>query len=65
VLDGVLVTDLSYGGLSTLYYDFDQFETVSVTTGTNDPRVGLGGIDSTCRPDGARATRGAARCVIC
>lgn len=44
VLDGVLVTDLSIGGLSTLYYDFDQFENVQVTTGTNDPRVGLGGI---------------------
>jgi hypothetical protein len=44
VLDGVVVTDLSIGGLSTLYYDFDQFESVSVTTGTNDPRVGLGGI---------------------
>jgi hypothetical protein len=44
VLDGVLVTNLAIGGLSTLYYDFDQFESVSVTTGTNDPRVGLGGI---------------------
>jgi len=44
VLDGVVVTDLSIGGLSTLYYDFDQFESVAISTGTNDPRVGLGGI---------------------
>ncbi len=44
VLDGVVVTNLSIGGLSTLYYNFNQFESVSVTTGTNDPRVGLGGI---------------------
>jgi hypothetical protein len=42
-LDGVEVTDLLAAGASALYFDFAQFEQVSITTGGADPRTAAPG----------------------
>jgi hypothetical protein len=43
-LDGVVITDVTSGGASSSYYDFNAFEEVNVTTGGNDLRQQTGGI---------------------
>lgn len=42
--DGAEVTDVRANGASPMYYDFDAFEEISITTGGNDPSVATGGI---------------------
>ncbi|NNF69532.1 MAG: TonB-dependent receptor, partial [Acidimicrobiia bacterium] len=42
--DGAEMTDMSATGASPMYYDFDAFEEISVSTGGNDPSVQSGGI---------------------
>src|SRR4029079_15156842 len=43
-LDGVVITDVTSGGASSSYYDFNAFEEVNVSTGGNDLRQQTGGI---------------------
>ncbi len=43
-LDGVVITDVNSGGASSLYYDFNAFEEVNISTGGNDLRQQTGGI---------------------
>ena len=43
-LDGVVITDVTSGGASSSYYDFNAFEEVNVTTGGNDLKQQTGGI---------------------
>src|SRR5262245_10657753 len=38
-VDGVNITDMGAIGASPLYFDFDSFEEMQVTTGGSDPRV--------------------------
>lgn len=38
-LDGVNITDVSAIGSTPIYYDFDSFEEIQVTTGGSDPRI--------------------------
>jgi hypothetical protein len=42
--DGAEVTDVRANGASPMYYDFDAFEEISISTGGNDPSVATGGI---------------------
>ena len=42
--DGAEMTDMSALGASPMYYDFDAFEEVAISTGGNDPSVATGGI---------------------
>ena len=42
--DGAEMTDMSALGASPMYYDFDAFEEIAVTTGGNDPSVATGGV---------------------
>ncbi len=42
--DGAEITDMSALGASPMYYDFDAFEEISISTGGNDPSVATGGI---------------------
>jgi hypothetical protein len=44
VLDGLNYGDLSSPGASPLYYDFDSFEEVQVSTAGNDPSIPTGGV---------------------
>ena len=43
-LDGVVITDVTSGGASSSYYDFNAFEEVNITTGGNDLKQQTGGI---------------------
>ena len=43
-LDGVVITDTTSGGASSMYFDFDAFDEVAVTTGGNDLKVQTGGV---------------------
>ena len=42
--DGAEVTDMAALGASPMYYDFDAFEEISITTGGNDPSIQSGGM---------------------
>jgi hypothetical protein len=42
--DGAEVTDMAAVGASPMYYDFDAFEEISITTGGNDPSIATGGM---------------------
>ncbi len=42
--DGAEVTDMSALGASPMYYDFDAFEEISISTGGNDPSMQTGGV---------------------
>src|SRR3954471_15151093 len=43
-LDGVVITDTTSGGASSMYFDFDAFDEVAVNTGGNDLKVQTGGL---------------------
>lgn len=43
-VDGVNITDMGAVGSSPLYFDFDSFEEMQVTTGGSDPRVQTPGV---------------------
>ena len=43
-LDGVVITDVTSGGASSSYYDFNAFEEVNITTGGNELKQQTGGI---------------------
>ena len=42
--DGAEMTDMSALGASPMYYDFDAFEEIAISTGGNDASVATGGI---------------------
>lgn len=42
--DGVDITDPGASGATPMYYDFDSFEEIQVTTGGQDPAVGTAGV---------------------
>ena len=42
--DGAEITDMAALGASPMYYDFDAFEEISISTGGNDPSIATGGI---------------------
>src|SRR5260221_2592648 len=43
-MDGVNITDMGATGSSPLYFDFDSFEEMQVTTGGSDPRIETPGV---------------------
>lgn len=43
-MDGVMITDMAATGSSPIYYDFDSFEELQVTTGGSDPRIMTSGV---------------------
>ena len=43
-MDGVNITDMGATGSSPLYFDFDSFEEMQITTGSSDPRVETPGV---------------------
>jgi len=43
-MDGVNITDMGATGSSPLYFDFDSFEEMQVTTGGSDPRSSTPGV---------------------
>jgi hypothetical protein len=43
-IDGVTVTDLVATGASAIYYDFDSFEEIQISTGGNDASLQTGGV---------------------
>jgi hypothetical protein len=43
-MDGVNITDMGATGSSPLYFDFDSFEEMQITTGGADPRIETPGI---------------------
>jgi hypothetical protein len=44
VLDGVVITDPGAQGSTPVYYDFDAFDEVTITTGGADVKVATGGV---------------------
>jgi len=42
--DGAVLTDMVFTGGSSMYYDFDAFEEISISTAGNDPSMQTGGI---------------------
>ena len=43
-LDGVPITDVAVPGTSPIYYDFDAFEEIQITSGANDVESFTGGV---------------------
>jgi len=43
-LDGVVITDTTSCGASSMYFDFDAFDEVAINTGGNDLKVQTGGV---------------------
>ena len=43
-MDGVNITDMGATGSTPLYFDFDSFEELQVTTGGSDPRIMTPGV---------------------
>src|SRR5437870_12696688 len=43
-MDGVTITDMAATGASPIYFDFDSFEELQVTTGGSDPRIFTPGV---------------------
>ena len=43
-MDGVNITDMGATGSSPLYFDFDSFEELQITTGGADPRIETPGV---------------------
>jgi hypothetical protein len=43
-MDGVTITDMAATGSSPIYYDFDSFEELQITTGGSDPRIMTSGV---------------------
>jgi hypothetical protein len=43
-IDGVVITDLVATGSSSIYFDFDAFEEMQVSTGGNDASLQTGGV---------------------
>ena len=43
-MDGVAITDMGATGSTPLYFDFDSFEEMQVTTGGADPRIQTPGV---------------------
>ena len=43
-VDGVNITDMGATGSSPLYFDFDSFEEMQITTGGSDPRIMTPGV---------------------
>jgi outer membrane receptor protein involved in Fe transport len=43
-VDGVVITDMAALGSSPVYYNFDSFEEMQVTTGGSDPTIATGGV---------------------
>ncbi len=43
-MDGVNITDMGATGSSPLYFDFDSFEEMQITTGGADPRISTPGV---------------------
>jgi hypothetical protein len=43
-MDGVNITDMAATGSTPLYFDFDSFEEMQITTGGSDPRIMTPGV---------------------
>src|SRR5438874_4754187 len=43
-MDGVTITDMAATGASPIYFDFDSFEELQITTGGADPRIQTPGV---------------------
>ena len=60
--DGAEVTDMAALGASPMYYDFDAFEEISISTGGNDPSIATGGVRiNFVTKRGGNSWRGSAR----
>ena len=61
-MDGVNITDMGATGSSPLYFDFDSFEEMQVTTGGSDPRIQTPGVQlNMVTKRGTNDYRGSAR----
>jgi carboxypeptidase family protein/TonB-dependent receptor-like protein len=64
-LDGVVITDTTSGGASSMYFDFDAFDEVAVNTGGNDLKVQTGGVGiNFVTRRGTNAFKGSAKFTI-
>src|ERR1700682_2591982 len=61
-VDGVNITDMGATGSSPLYFDFDAFEEMQITTGGSDPRIMTPGVQlNMVTKRGTNDLRGSAR----
>src|SRR5260370_7056867 len=61
-MDGVNITDMGATGSSPLYFDFDSFEELQITTGGSDPRIETPGVQrNMVTKRGTNDTRGTGR----
>ncbi len=64
-LDGVNTTDMAATGASTIYYDFDQFEEMRISSGGSDVRTATAGVTiQMVTKRGSDTPRGSARYLI-
>jgi len=63
--DGAEITDMAAPGASPIYYDFDAFEEISITSGGNDPSIATGGVRiNFVTKRGGNSWRGSARFYV-
>jgi hypothetical protein len=61
-VDGVNITDMGAVGSTPLYFDFDSFEEMQITTGGSDPRIQTPGVQlNMVTKRGTNDLRGSAR----
>lgn len=64
-MDGVVMTDMAATGASAIYYDFDSFEEIQITTGGNDASLQTGGVGiNLVTKSGTDRFRGSARYYV-
>jgi len=63
--DGAEITSMVGPGGSPMYYDFDAFEEISISTGGNDPSIATGGVRiNFVTKRGGNSWRGSARFYV-
>jgi hypothetical protein len=61
-VDGATITDMAATGASPVYYDFDSFEEIQITTGGNDASQQTGGVNiNLITKSGGNKLRGSGR----
>jgi hypothetical protein len=61
-VDGATITDMAATGASPIYYDFDSFEEIQITTGGSDASLQTGGVNiNMVTKSGSNAFKGSGR----
>lgn len=64
-VDGATITDMAATGASPIYYDFDSFEEIQITTGGSDVSLQTGAVNiNMITKSGSNAFHGSGRLLM-